>query len=182
MFDILFDVTAVDWNAMFVPANPLIDVIVRGTIMYWALFLLLRFVIRREVGELGITDLLVVVLLADAAQNALSGDYKSIPEGIVLVAVIAGWAYLINLLSYRSRRFERFARPRKILLVDRGRIQHRNLARELISQEELFTLLREAGVERLTDVKSMRVEPDGKVSVITYRRDDSPHTISRRYE
>src|SRR5690625_4703966 len=95
----VLDFAAIDWEGIFVPTEPLFDVVIRGTIMYWALFLLLRFVIRREVGELGITDLLVVVLLADAAQNALSGDYKSIPEGIVLVAVIAGWAYLINLLK-----------------------------------------------------------------------------------
>ena len=62
----------VDWHAMFVPALGLIDVVVRGTIMYLALFAILRFIGRRQAGHFGPADLLVIVLIADAAQNALT--------------------------------------------------------------------------------------------------------------
>ena len=73
----------VDWHAMFVPALGLIDVVVRGTIMYLALFAILRFIGRRQAGHFGPADLLVIVLIADAAQNALGKDYQTVTEGIV---------------------------------------------------------------------------------------------------
>src|SRR3954464_5411121 len=54
------------------------EILVRGTAIYWFLFLLFRFVLRRDTGSMAISDILLVVLVADAAQNAMAGDYKSI--------------------------------------------------------------------------------------------------------
>jgi len=67
------------------------ELIVRGTLMYWFLFALFRFVLRHDVGSLAIADVLLVVLIADAAQNAMSGGYDSVSGGVVLVATIAAW-------------------------------------------------------------------------------------------
>jgi uncharacterized protein YjbJ (UPF0337 family) len=67
------------------PSGSLLEVVVRGTVLFLVLFLLLRLVPRRQIGSLGVSDLLVIVLLADAAQNGLAGEYKSITEGIALV-------------------------------------------------------------------------------------------------
>ena len=86
---------------MFVPALSLIEVIVRGTIMYLALFAILRFIGRRQAGHFGPADLLVIVLIADAAQNALGKDYQSVTEGIVLVCTIVGWEYTLDWLAWR---------------------------------------------------------------------------------
>src|SRR5262245_52433496 len=66
------------------------ELVVRGTAVYWFLFLLFRFVLRRDVGQLGVADVLLLVLVADASQNAMSGSYTTITEGFVLVATIAG--------------------------------------------------------------------------------------------
>jgi len=59
--------------------------------MYLALFVILRFIARRQAGSFGPADLLVIVLIADAAQNGLGKDYTSVTEGIVLVLTIVGW-------------------------------------------------------------------------------------------
>jgi len=91
----------VDWARLFMPGTPLLEIIVRGSIMYVALFMLLRFILKRETGSLGITDLLVIVLIADAAQNGMAGSYQSITDGLVLVATIIGWSYLLNWLAFR---------------------------------------------------------------------------------
>src|SRR5690606_22918530 len=72
-----------DWESILMPSTPLVEILVRGSLVYLALFALLRFVLKRETGTLGTTDLLVIVLLADAAQNALADDYTSIPDGII---------------------------------------------------------------------------------------------------
>lgn len=152
---------------MLVPGTPLVEILVRGTLTYLALFLILRFVLRREVGQLGITDVLVVVLLADAAQNAMGDDYRSIPDGILLVLVIALWALLIDWASHRWRRFERFAKPRPRVIVRDGRILRGPMDRELITDEELFSVLRENGVTDLADVRRVTVESEGNISVVT---------------
>ena len=85
----------IDWSGVFVPSLGLAEVILRGSIMYLALFVILRFIARRQAGQFGPADLLVIVLIADAAQNGLGKDYGSVTEGVVLVlqlgAKLAGW-------------------------------------------------------------------------------------------
>ena len=71
-----------EWFALTV--NP-VELMVRGTVIYLGLVLTFRFVLRRDVGSLGVPDVLFIVLVADASQNALAGEYKSISDGIVLV-------------------------------------------------------------------------------------------------
>jgi len=73
-----------------------------------ALFLLLRLVLKRQSGNMGVTDLLVIVLIADAAQNAMASDYKSVPDGLLLVSTIVFWSYALDWLSYHFPRFGRF--------------------------------------------------------------------------
>ena len=97
----------------------------------------------------GISDILVVVLIADAAQNGMSGDYLSIPEGLVLVGTILGWAYVIDWLTFHSDVVRHFVEPAPLPLVIDGVVQYRNLRRKLIRREELDTQLREQGIDRL---------------------------------
>ena len=75
----------------------------RGTLVYWLLFLIFRFVLRRDVGAVGIADILLLVIVADAAQNAMSGGYDTFSEGAILVLTIVGWNWLLDFLSYRIR-------------------------------------------------------------------------------
>ena len=70
----------IDLAALFrITVDPL-EIVVRGTVMYWFLFALFRFVLRRDVGSIGIADVLLVVLIADASQNAMAGGYASITD------------------------------------------------------------------------------------------------------
>src|SRR5665648_63826 len=91
----------IDWHAVFVPSIGLAEVILRGTLMYLALFIILRFIGRRQAGHFGPADLLVIVMIADAAQNALGKDYNSVTEGIVLVCTIVSWEYALDWLAWR---------------------------------------------------------------------------------
>jgi uncharacterized membrane protein YcaP (DUF421 family) len=154
----------IDWNSVFIPSMHLADIVLRGTIVYLFLFVILRM-LRREAGAIGIADLLVVVLIADAAQNAMGSDYKSITEGIVLVATIASWDYFIDWLGYRFPRL-RFVRPAPLPLIKNGRILRKNLRQELIAEEELMSLLRQQGIEDVARVKKCFLEADGHISVI----------------
>src|SRR5207247_1205890 len=83
----------VDWAQVFLPDTSLVEIFVRGTITYFALFALLRY-LRREAGTVGLSDLLVLVLIADAAQNAMAANYNSLTDGIFLVFTIIAWSYV----------------------------------------------------------------------------------------
>ena len=159
------DLYDINWHDLFVPAHP-IETIIRGSLMYLSLFLLMRFVLKRESGSIGTADLLMVVVIADAAQNAMAGDYKSITDGVILVVTIMFWNYAIDWLSYHSPTMRRVLQPKPLLLVKNGRMYKQNMRKELITKEELVAELRENGVEDLSEVKEARIEEDGHVSVI----------------
>ena len=155
----------IDWNSVFVPTVSLLEIVLRGTLVYLLLFFVLR-VLRREAGALGISDLLVVVLIADAAQNAMSSEYKSVTEGAVLVGTIIAWDYSLDWLGYRFPAFGRLLRPAPLPLVRDGRALRQNMRKEMVSMEELMSQLREQGVEHLSEVKRCYLEGDGHISVI----------------
>jgi uncharacterized membrane protein YcaP (DUF421 family) len=161
-----FDFLQIDWRSVFFPSVGVAEIFLRGTIVYLFLFFTLRL-LRREVGAIGISDLLLVVLIADAAQNAMSSDYKSITEGLILVGSIAFWDYFLDWLGYRFPGVRRLIRPAALLLIKDGRMQRRNMRQEMITEEELMGQLREHGIERIEEVKKSYMEGDGRISVIT---------------
>jgi uncharacterized membrane protein YcaP (DUF421 family) len=149
----------------FHPFAHIAEIFLRGTIVYLFLFVVLR-ILRREAGAISISDLLFVVLVADAAQNAMASEYKSITEGIILLTTIAFWNYFLDWLGYRFPAVRPLLRPAPLLLIKDGHIQRRNLRKEMITEEELIEELREQGVERVEEVKKSYLEGDGRISVI----------------
>lgn len=143
-----------------------LELVLRGSVMYWVLFLLLRFVVRRDTGAIGIPDILLLVLVADAAQNAMAGGYQTLAEGLLLVATLVGWNWLMDWASFRFKPVRRFIEPPPVVLVRHGQLIHRNLRREFVTIPELMASLRSHGVDKLADVKIARMEPDGGISVI----------------
>jgi uncharacterized membrane protein YcaP (DUF421 family) len=141
------------------------EIFLRGTLVYLFLFFMLRF-LRREAGAIGISDLLVVVLIADAAQNAMASEYKSVTEGAILVGTIAFWDYSVDWIGYKFPATRRLLRPAPLLLIKDGRMQKQNMRREMVTEEELMGQLREQGVESVGEVKKCYLEGDGHISVI----------------
>jgi uncharacterized membrane protein YcaP (DUF421 family) len=156
----------VDWEALFVPSLPLFEIFIRGTVTYLGVFTLLRVVLKRESGSLGISDVLVVVLLAEAAHRALAGEYTSITEGLILVAVILGWDFLLDVAGYHVPFMRRFVHPAPTKLIDNGKLLKRNLRKEYITLEELMGYLRTNGVDEISHVKEAHIEGDGDISVV----------------
>ncbi len=157
---------ALDLQALFGFSVSPLELVLRGSVMYWLLFLLFRFFLRRDVGAIGIADVLLLVLIADASQNAMSGGYESISDGCVLVLTIAGWNYLMDLGSFHFEAVRRLLEPPPLLLVKNGRLMRRNMRQELITAEELWSQLRLQGVKDLAEVQAAFIEPDGEISVL----------------
>lgn len=156
----------IDWKTIFLPDIPLIEIILRGSVMYLALFILLRIILKRQSGTLGITDLLLITLLADASQNGMAGEYKSLPNGIVLVVTIVFWDYALDWLSFKSSRFQRLVESPPLLLIKNGQLLRKNMRKELITDADLMMQLREQGISDISKVKEAHIESDGQISVV----------------
>lgn len=164
--DLLNGLFAIDIEEALTPEPSLLETFLRGSIMYLGLFFLLRLILRRQSGTITLSDLLVLVLVADAAQNAMANEYHSLTNGFVLVGTIIGWNVALDWMGYRFRFVQRLLHPPNKPLVRDGRLIRKNLAEELMTEEELMTQLRLQGVERLDQVKAVYVEGNGQISVI----------------
>lgn len=165
---------SVDWSAIFVPHHSLAELVVRGSIMYLTIFVLLRVVLKRQVGGIGTSDVLVVVLLAEVAGNGFGKDYKSVTEGTVLVGTVLFWSYAVDWLQFTFPAIERLVREPKLKLIENGRLLRRNMRAELVTTEELMTQLREQGIERPDEVKAAFMEADGRISIVPKRSRKRP--------
>jgi len=161
------DLYEINWHDLFVPAHP-IETIIRGSLTYLTLFLLMRFLLKRESGSIGTADLLMVVVIADAAQNAMAGEYTSVSDGIILVGTLVFWNVALDWLAYRSVLVRRLVEPPVLPVVHEGKWIRRNLKRQWITTDEVQSKLRQHGIEDLAKVRSVTLEPDGNLSIIRY--------------
>ena len=156
----------IDWYAVLIPTHSVLEMVLRGTVMYFVIFGLMRVVLKRQAGGIGTADVLVIVLLAEVAGNGFSSHYKSVIEGAVLVGTILFWTYAIERLVHRFPAVERLLRPPTLLLIEDGKMLRNNMRAELDTKDELMAQLRENGVESCAEVKSACMEADGMISVI----------------
>lgn len=161
-----------DWVDMFTFSAPVLEQIIRGTITYLVLLLLMRLVGQREAGGLGLTDVLVVVLVADAASAGLTGSAESLVDGMLLVGTILFWSLAVDALAYRWPRFAGLVKARPRPLIKDGELNRHTLRRELMSEEEVASQLRLHGIENPEQVARAFMEPNGMISII--RREGAP--------
>lgn len=169
----------VDWAALVLPGTPILEILVRGTATYLGLFVLLRLAARREAGSLGMLDMLVIVLLADAAQNAMAGEYSSLADGAVLVGTIVAWNYVLEWVAFHVPQVEHIMHPPPSPLIKNGQMMRRNMRQELVTEAELMSSLRLQGVEDVRQVKMACMETDGRLSVVKFDGQDTSNERRR---
>lgn len=155
-----------DWNTILLPSASMMELIVRGSVTFIMLMLLLRLVGQRESGGLGITDLLVVVLMADAASAGMTAKASTIADGLVMAAIMLFWSVALDALAYRWPFFAHVvkARPRPLILD--GQLDRRVMRREFITEEEVRTQLRLHGFSEPGMVARAYLEPNGMISIV----------------
>ena len=156
------------WSDLFVVETPVLELVVRGTILYFTIVVLMRFMPRRTGGELATMDLIFLLLIAEAASNAF-GEYTSISEGLVLVLVLMGWNFIINAASYRFRFIEKLVSSPPIQVIRDGRMLRRNMRREFLTEEELMSSLRQQSIASVEEVKAAYIEGEGALTVVRFK-------------
>jgi uncharacterized membrane protein YcaP (DUF421 family) len=156
----------VDWQRLFVPQLSLLEIIIRGIVVYVGLCLQLRIVLKRQAGHVALADLLVITLVAGVCRNPLVADAYSIPDGLGVVAVVLISSYAADWLSYYSPFFHRLSHPPRVELIRDGQVVDANLRRELMTDSQLHCQLRHKGVADPEEVAEAWIESSGEITVI----------------
>lgn len=143
------------------------ELALRGSLIYLGILFLLRILPRRTGGQLEPMDLVFILLIAEAAAPAM-GDYRSVTEGFVVVAIFMTWNYLMNVVCYYFPAVERMIINPPILVIRQGKLLRKNMRREYLTEEELRGQLRGHGIEDLAQVRKAYIESDGTISVVRY--------------
>jgi uncharacterized membrane protein YcaP (DUF421 family) len=146
------------------------DIALRTTVVYLALLVGLRLTGKRQLGQMSTFDFVLLLIIANAVQNAMVGPDTSLVGGLVAAAVLITWHGVIDRLRRSNRKFGRLLGGTADLLIYEGRILHEHLDRESLTADDLMQALREHGVGSVHDVHLAVLEPDGAISVV--RNDD----------
>jgi uncharacterized membrane protein YcaP (DUF421 family) len=150
----------------------MIEIALRTGIIYLALLLGLRLMGKRQVGQLTTFDFLLLLLLSNAVQNAMTGPDTSIMGGLVAAGTLFALNVIIAGIVRRSSKAEHVIEGIPTLLIRHGQILNQNLVKEGITRDDLLRSLREHGVDTVEEVRAAILEVDGSVSVV--KEDEAP--------
>jgi uncharacterized membrane protein YcaP (DUF421 family) len=148
------------------------SVVLRTAIVYVCLVLGFRLLGKREAGQLSTLDLVVLLVIANAVQNAMVGENTSLVAGLVAAAVILVLDLLLHAAADRWQPLRNALDGEPTILVDHGRILFENLRREGISDRELAVALRQNQLLSAEEALFVFLETNGQISVIPRRNGD----------
>jgi uncharacterized membrane protein YcaP (DUF421 family) len=142
------------------------EIILRTAIVYFFLVLILRATGKREVGQMSILELIVILVVSDAVQNSMVGDNVSLWGGLVAVVTLFAADHLLKFVSSRSKRLKKVVEGEPRLLVRDGRVLTKALSEEGVEIDDVRAAARGVGIVRLDDVRLAVLETDGSISII----------------
>ena len=148
-----------------VPAVNVLELVVRGVVVYAALLIVLRVFGKREVGQFTLYDLVFVLLVSNALQPAMTGPDTSLVGGLVLIVALVAANFVVGRLD-RLMAFHRIFRSAPAVLIKDGKPMPETLEREGITEDEVEMAIREHGVDDMKEVKLGVLEPDGSISIV----------------
>ena len=151
---------------MFQLAMPWWAFVLRACAVYFILLAMLRVSGKRSMGQFTPFDILLVVLLGNAVQNALLGADTSVGGGLLLAATLIALNWTVGLVSARSPKVERWVEGAPVLLARDGQVYRDVLRRELISREDFEKAMREAGCLDMADIRLAVLENNGHITLV----------------
>ncbi|MDD5543831.1 MAG: DUF421 domain-containing protein [Acidobacteriia bacterium] len=152
----------------------IVDLIVRAVIVYVVLLIGIRLTGKREVGQMTPFDLVLLLLISNAVQNAMIGPYNGLTAGLIAAMTLLIVNMGLSRMVFRSKKWRRRIEGSATLLIYDGVLNKDGLRREGVTEEELKAALREHGIEKFQQVHLAVLEVDGNISVI--QLDEKPQT------
>ena len=153
------------FNNLWVPGVPILEKVIRSILVYFFLLVALRLGGKRELGQMNGFDLVVLMMLSNAVQNAIIGNDNSVLGGVIGASALLITNYFVVRLAYRIPKVQRLVEGKPTLLVSNGQIIAENLIAEVITETELRTSLRRQGFDSLAEVKAAILETSGTLTV-----------------
>jgi uncharacterized membrane protein YcaP (DUF421 family) len=141
------------------------ELILRAAIVYVFLVILLRVTGKRQVGQLSPFDLVLLLVLSNAVQNAINGGDNSVLGGIISAVTLVGLNYAVGLATYKSKKLEALIEGRPEVLVHNGILFTQVMDRQKLTHHELNSALRAAGCACIEEVHFAILENDGQITV-----------------
>ncbi len=147
-------------------------VIIRTIILYSALYVIIRLLGKRQIGQMEPSEFVVTMLLANLATIPIEDIDIPLLFGLVPLLLVYGAEMLMSILTLHNIKIRRLFCGKPVILISEGTISQRNLRRTRINLDELTMHLREKGIFDLTTVKFAILETNGQVSTLLYAKDE----------
>lgn len=148
------------------------DIVIRASVIFAALYLLLRLLGKRELGQMTPFELLVLVVMGDLIQQGVTHNDFSLTGAILAIGTFAFWGLVLSWLTYLSPRAERLLDGEPRVIIRDGELLEENLRRDRMTRSEVESEMRLAGISRMADVAWGILEPQGKISFIKSEEGD----------
>ena len=147
--------------------NPYLDIIIRSVCVYLFMIIAIRLFGKKELSQLNTADIILILLISNAVQNAMVGSNSSLQGGLVAALVLFVLNFILKKIMYNSKTITDLVQDKPEILIHDGTIDFKALAKLQITSQELEEAIREHGVETYKEVKLAMMEIDGNISVIS---------------
>ena len=144
-----------------------LDVVLRTVIVYFFILIGIRIAGKKELSQLNTSDIVLILLISNAVQNAMVGVNTSLLGGIIAASVLFLLNYILKHVLFKNSKFRDFLNDKPYILIHDGKLDFKSLAKLEISNDELLEAVHEHGLENFKDVKLAIMEVDGNISVIS---------------
>ncbi len=151
---------------MWTLTTPWYELVLRGTIIYFFMFISIKLWGKKHMGEMTAFDFILLLFISEAVQNSLVSDDKSIYGGMIVITTFLLWNSIINKLTFRFRRLEKILDGEPVVLVNDGVINRDNMKKEQVTEQELKEAMRGHGLEDIGKVKQATLETNGHLTII----------------
>lgn len=155
----------------------MVEIILRSGVVYLFIVLALRLFGKKELSQLSVIDLVLVLLISNSVQNAMVGNNTSLLGGLIAASSLFALNWILKNLIFRSEKLGSFIQGNPMMLIYHGKIIQKNLDKAKMSHEELEASVREHGVHSLDDVNLAVLEIDGNISIIS---NDFKHRTTKK--
>lgn len=142
------------------------EIVVRASIVFWLLWVLIRAAGKRELSEMAPFELIVLMVIGDLIQQGVTQEDMSMTGSALAASTIMLWALVLSYASFRSRRLRSVLESRPTVVASHGQIDHVMLELERLTVDDLLDEARNAGIGSVAEIEWAVLEADGKVSFL----------------
>ncbi len=155
----------------------ILKVLVRTIFFYFFILLMFRIMGKREVGQLGIIDLIVSILIAELVAISIENFNDSLLNTIIPIGALVGLELMLGFVSLKSKAFRTFFDGKPSIIIESGKVNYKEMVRQRYTMDDLLFELRQRGIKSLENIDYALLEANGKLSIFQKKLLDSNYPL-----